>query len=179
EAYYVDSCGKRWFRTGDIGEVYANGTFKIIDRKKDLIKLQFGEYVSLGKIEAELKSNPFVDNICVYGHLYHSYLVALVVPNQLAVVRLAKRLKIDYNSFSELCENKQLISYLKHQIRRHGLNARLSKHEIPEHMSLCCEEWTPDNGLVTAAMKLKRKQIINRYQKSIDQMYENSDNNNS
>ncbi|CAG2121355.1 unnamed protein product, partial [Medioppia subpectinata] len=88
EAYYTDADGQRWFRTGDIGEVYPNGNFKIIDRKKDLIKLSFGEYVSLGKIEAELKSNPLVDNICVYGHLYHSYLVALVVPNQLSVVRL-------------------------------------------------------------------------------------------
>ena len=50
EAYYTDKSGERWFRTGDIGEVFPNGTFKLIDRKKDLIKLQFGEYVSLGKV---------------------------------------------------------------------------------------------------------------------------------
>ena len=50
EAFYVDSNGQRWFKSGDIGEVFSDGTFKIIDRKKDLIKLQFGEYVSLGKV---------------------------------------------------------------------------------------------------------------------------------
>lgn len=50
ESYYTTPDGIRWFLTGDIGEVFPNGTFKIIDRKKDLIKLQFGEYVSLGKV---------------------------------------------------------------------------------------------------------------------------------
>jgi acyl-coenzyme A synthetase/AMP-(fatty) acid ligase len=39
----------RWFRTGDIGEFDADGVLRIIDRKKDLVKLQHGEYVSYGK----------------------------------------------------------------------------------------------------------------------------------
>lgn len=38
------------------------------DRKKDLVKLQAGEYVSLGKVEAVLKNCPLVDNICVYAN---------------------------------------------------------------------------------------------------------------
>ena len=50
EAFYVDEEGTRWFKSGDIGEVLANGTLKIIDRKKDLNKLANGEYVSLGKV---------------------------------------------------------------------------------------------------------------------------------
>lgn len=40
----------RWFRTGDIAEAFSDGTFKIIDRKKDLVKLANGEYFSLGKV---------------------------------------------------------------------------------------------------------------------------------
>ncbi len=50
EAFSVDSEGKRWFATGDIGEVFPDGTFKIIDKKKGLTKLQNGEYVSLGNV---------------------------------------------------------------------------------------------------------------------------------
>lgn len=42
--------GVRWFYTGDIGEIHPDGSIKIIDRKKDLVKLQFGEYISLGKV---------------------------------------------------------------------------------------------------------------------------------
>lgn len=134
--------------------------------------------ISLLKIEAELKSDPFVDNICVYGHLYHSYLVALIVPNQLSLFRLAKRLSLDYSCYSDLCDNQRIVNYVTHQIRRHGRNARLSKHEIPLKIKLCAEDWTPDNGLVTAAMKVKRKNVVNAYQKYIDLMYENADNNN-
>ena len=68
--YFFNEGGKRWFRTGDIGEMFEDGTVRIIDRKKDLVKLQLGEYVSLGKVEAQLKTHPLVENICVYGDSY-------------------------------------------------------------------------------------------------------------
>jgi long-chain acyl-CoA synthetase len=74
--------GRRWFKSGDVGQMEANGTLKIIDRKKDLVKLQFGEYVSLGKVEAVLKTCPVVENICIYGESSKSYCVALVVPDR-------------------------------------------------------------------------------------------------
>ena len=57
----------RWFRTGDIGEVDEDGVFRIVDRKKDLVKLQGGEYVSYGKVESVLKTHGTIENICVYA----------------------------------------------------------------------------------------------------------------
>lgn len=47
---YEEKDGIWWFKTGDIGEVNEFGSFRIIDRRKDLIKLQFGEYIALGKV---------------------------------------------------------------------------------------------------------------------------------
>lgn len=49
KAFYEED-GMRWWKSGDIGEFFEDGTFKIVDRKKDLVKLQHGEYVSLGKV---------------------------------------------------------------------------------------------------------------------------------
>lgn len=46
----VDERGMRWFYTGDIGRFHPDGCIEIIDRKKDIIKLQHGEYISLGKV---------------------------------------------------------------------------------------------------------------------------------
>lgn len=46
----VDEKGMRWFYTGDVGQFHADGCLEIIDRKKDIVKLQHGEYVSLGKV---------------------------------------------------------------------------------------------------------------------------------
>ena len=49
EAFIHDPDGTRWFLTGDIGEMLEGGKLKIIDRKKDIVKLQHGEYISLGR----------------------------------------------------------------------------------------------------------------------------------
>lgn len=46
----VDEKGMHWFYTGDIGQFQPNGCLEIIDRKKDIVKLQHGEYISLGKV---------------------------------------------------------------------------------------------------------------------------------
>ena len=51
EEFFTEN-GIRWFRTGDIGQMMQDGTIKIVDRKKDLVKMQGGEYVSLGKVES-------------------------------------------------------------------------------------------------------------------------------
>ena len=55
--------------------MFEDGTVRIVDRKKDLVKLQLGEYVSLGKVEAQLKTHPLVENICVYGDSYQVNIV--------------------------------------------------------------------------------------------------------
>lgn len=100
ETFYVDEQGTRWYRTGDIGEFLPNGNLKIIDRKKDLVKLQNGEYISLGKVESTLKSNPYTENLCVYANSAHNYVVALGPANEQAIRSLARQLVDEANSSS-------------------------------------------------------------------------------
>ncbi|XP_028968237.1 long-chain-fatty-acid--CoA ligase 4 [Galendromus occidentalis] len=173
---FLEEDGIRWFRTGDIGELLPNGTLKIVDRKKDLIKLQFGEYVSLGKVEAELKTLPLVDNICVYGNSYYTFMVALISPNPKALEALAAQIGIENKSLRELCENPEIVRLATEQLVRHGKHCNLNKMEIPAKFKLCPEEWIPDSGLVTAALKIRRKQINDFYKMDIDRMYEDSKN---
>jgi long-chain acyl-CoA synthetase len=73
-----------------------------------LVKLQLGEYVSLGKVEAELKTCPVVENICVYGDANKAYTVALVVPNPNNLEEIASNLGITGKSLEELCNSPQI-----------------------------------------------------------------------
>ncbi|XP_015787043.1 long-chain-fatty-acid--CoA ligase 4 [Tetranychus urticae] len=171
KVYWVDEDGTRWWRSGDIGEVFEDGTIKIIDRKKDLIKLQHGEYISLGKVEAVLKNCNFVDNICVYGDSFHSYLIAFILPERNSLKRLAESLGKQDVPFNELCNDQQIVNSVLETLREFGESANLLRFEIPNKIKLCSEEWTPDNGLATAALKIRRLEIQKFYKQSIESLY--------
>ncbi|XP_054163099.1 fatty acid CoA ligase Acsl3-like [Oppia nitens] len=172
---FFEKDGIRWMHTGDIGEIQSDGNILIIDRMEGLIKLQQGEYVSLGKIETELKSCSFVDNICIFASSRHSHVMALVVPNRKRIQRLAKKLqKPNDMSFVDLCRDTDIVESVLSSLQSTGERAGLTKYEIPMKLKLCAEEWIPDSGLVTAALKLKRKQIYHFYSIEIDRMYSKS-----
>jgi len=170
EDFYEED-GKRWFRTGDIGQFHTEGVLQIIDRKKDLVKLQFGEYVSLGKVESELKTCFLLDNICVYADPTKMFAVALVMPNPDQLKALAIKNGIEWASLEEAIANSKVEKLMLDEIKKHAISRRLEKFEIPQAVKLVSEVWTPDLGLVTAAFKLKRKTIQDRYQHLIDRMY--------
>ncbi|XP_022121866.2 long-chain-fatty-acid--CoA ligase 4 isoform X1 [Pieris rapae] len=168
---FVDVEGKRWFRSGDIGELHHDGCIKIIDRKKDLVKLQAGEYVSLGKVEAELKTCPIVENICVYGDSSKTYTVALLVPNPRHLAELATRIGLPEMEFEQLCQNAEVEKAVVKELADHARKCGLERFEVPAAVKLCTEVWSPDMGLVTAAFKIKRKDIQERYKEDIKRMY--------
>ncbi|CAG2122634.1 unnamed protein product, partial [Medioppia subpectinata] len=118
EAFVTDSDGLRWFYTGDIAEVYPDGHFRIIDRKKDLTKVSNGEYISLGKIEASLKSSKLVENICVVANSEANYVIALVTPNNKALLSLGQELGLPASYGREqLCAEPSVCDRVLESIR--------------------------------------------------------------
>ncbi|MCP9257467.1 Long-chain-fatty-acid--CoA ligase 4 [Dirofilaria immitis] len=167
--------GVRYFATGDIGEFREDGSLRIIDRKKDLVKLQHGEYVSLAKIETALLNCPLIDNICCYGESLHTYLIALVVPNKKHLIEIAENLGINTSNWTDLCHNAEVVKEYKNRMEEHATKNHLLKNELPGKIYLCDEIWTSEAGLLTEAMKLKRRQIKEKYEQVITQLYrENS-----
>uniref|UniRef100_A0AAY5KBX1 long-chain-fatty-acid--CoA ligase n=1 Tax=Esox lucius TaxID=8010 RepID=A0AAY5KBX1_ESOLU len=168
--FFVDDNGQRWFCTGDIGEMHPDGCLKIIDRKKDLVKLQAGEYVSLGKVESMLKNCPLIDNICAYANSDETYVIGFVVPNQKNLLLLAEQYCIR-GSLEELCNNSAMEEVVLQVITEAALSAQLERFEIPRKIRLSPDPWTPETGLVTDAFKLKRQQLKSKYQDDIERMY--------
>lgn len=171
EVYKVDEKGMRWFYTGDIGRFHPDGCLEIIDRKKDIVKLQHGEYISLGKVEAALASSHYVDNIMVYADPYHNYCVALVVPSHSNLEKWAGESGIEYKSFSELCDKAEAVKEVQGSLTKAAKEARLDKFELPAKIKLIPEPWTPESGLVTAALKLKREQVKAKFKNELDKLY--------
>uniref|UniRef100_A0A8C4SS20 long-chain-fatty-acid--CoA ligase n=2 Tax=Erpetoichthys calabaricus TaxID=27687 RepID=A0A8C4SS20_ERPCA len=170
--YFVDEHGQRWFCTGDIGEFHPDGCLQIVDRKKDLVKLQAGEYVSLAKVESALKKCPLIDNICVYAESDHNYVICFVVPNQNKLTLLANKIGVR-GSWEEICNHPCVeAQVLKEIIEVAASNAaKLERFETPVKVRLSPEPWTPDSGLVTDAFKLKRKELKKHFINDIEKMY--------
>ena len=100
------------------------------------------------------------------------FATAIIVPDKNNLVRFAET-TVGKKGFSvdQLCEDMALKSALCNHLTQFGLSQGLQKFEIPKKIALVLDEWTPDTGLVTAAMKLKRKEVETFYSSKITDMY--------
>ncbi|CAA9961703.1 hypothetical protein PTMSG1_05080 [Pyrenophora teres f. maculata] len=160
-----------WFKTGDVGEFNANGEIRIIDRKKNLVKTLAGEYIALEKLESVYRSAPIVANICVYAAQDRQKPVAIIVPTEPQLKKIAAAEGVSGDHLEELVHDKKINSAVLKQLQQAGQKGGLASFEMIEGVVLADEEWTPQNGLTTAAQKLNRKGILEHYQKEVDAAY--------
>ncbi|ETN80559.1 AMP-binding enzyme [Necator americanus] len=166
---FVYRNNKRYFATGDVGEFRADGSLRIIDRKKDLLKLSHGEYISLAKVETNIQTYHGVDMVCIYADSTKDYLVALIVPEHKFLKKLGEEVGIRSDNVEELCREKKVVDAVLKQIQSY-LSGKLQRVEIPKKIYLCAEQWTSASGMVTEALKLKRMTIEKAFRKQIDEM---------
>lgn len=167
----TDANGWKWFHTGDIGEVGADGVISIIDRKKDLLKLSQGEYVSLSKVECALKACLYIDQVMAYGKGTKDHCMAIIVPNMNALKKWAGSHGKGDLSPEALCKDKDAIAEVSKGCAAACKDAKLNKMETPKTYLLSSVVWTPENELLTAAQKMKRPVIVESLRKEIDAVY--------
>ncbi|KAK2923380.1 ANL, N-terminal domain [Fusarium oxysporum f. sp. vasinfectum] len=160
-----------WFKSGDIGEFDENGHLRVIDRVKNLVKTQGGEYIALEKLESVYRGTQTITNIMVHADSEHSRPIAVIVPNQTVLVEKIKGLGVDEHSMHYAPKVHSLI--LK-DLQTAGKRSGLAGMEIVSDIVITDEEWTPLSGLVTATHKLNRKVIREKFKKEIDECLKNS-----
>ncbi|KAF9192693.1 long-chain fatty acid-CoA ligase [Haplosporangium sp. Z 767] len=160
-----------WLKTGDIGEWHPDGTISVIDRKKNLVKLSHGEYIALEKLESVYKSTAYCNNICVYGDSMQSKPVAVIVASEPRIIELAKSKGLEGQDFATLCKDKTILKAVLDACLVTAKKAGLKPAEMLQGVYLEHEEWTPQGGLLTAAQKLKRKEINQAYAEQIKAIY--------
>lgn len=122
------------------------------------------------------RSNPLVHNICVYADQTKVKPVAIVVPNEGPVGKLAVDLGLIKNAdeLSHVLHDKKLKKAILDELLKTGKSQGLGGIELLLGVALFDEEWTPENGYVTSAQKLQRRKILKTVQDQVDEIYSSS-----
>jgi long-chain acyl-CoA synthetase len=157
-----------WFKTGDIGHLDADGFLSITDRKKDLIKTSGGKFIAPQPIENSLKHQALIAEAVVLGDR-HKFPAVLIAPSFAVLEQWAHENRVNFSSRSELVAAPAVQTLYEGIVQE--CNQKLARFEKLKKVILVAEEFSPENGTLTASMKLRRRAVEERYRQEIDHMY--------
>jgi len=157
------------FRTGDMGYVDADGFLYITGRIKEQYKLENGKYVVPVPIEEAMKLSPWVINVMVHG-ANRPYNVAIVVPDMEKLKAWAAEKSIPVDPLPALLQHPEVLAHFRDEIAKH--TQEIKGFERVRNFALVAEDFSIDNDLLTPKMSLKRRNVVQRYETTINGLYE-------
>ena len=170
----VDEDG--WLHSGDVAMIIPEhgNAFRIIDRVKNMFKLQQGEYIAPEKIENNLVKCKYIEQIFVYGDSLQSYLVGILVPKYKDVIDFLKNKGINdvtKENYKNYFEDPDLIKDILKTIDSFSRQNGLKGFEIVKKVYLSKEPFSIDNNLLTTTLKIRRHIAKKHFLKEIQKMY--------
>jgi len=160
-----------WFYTGDIGQFMKDGSIRIVDRKKNLVKLKSGEYVALEKMEMVYGNSDFVDavagGICCYADGDMDRPVCMFQVNEAAAMKWAKANGVS-GDIEAVSKSNEFMKAVMDSFKAEHAKSDLSHIEKLQGAMPLHEPWTPENGCLTAANKLQRRVVIEKFDKEFN-----------
>ncbi|MFK7805643.1 MAG: long-chain fatty acid--CoA ligase [Anaerolineae bacterium] len=157
-----------WFKSGDIGEIDADGYLKITDRKKFIIITAAGKNIAPAPIEQKLNQHPLIGQVVVHGDK-KKYLTALLALDSEGLAAWAEANGKANLAPEAIAEDPQLQDEIKNFVAK--VNGELARFETIKYHTVIPEEFSVENGLLTPSMKIKRKTVEETYSGAIDSMY--------
>ncbi len=157
-----------WFHTGDVGSWDKDKFLKITDRKKEIFKLSNGKFIAPQIIENKIKESIFVDQIMVIGE-HEKFASALISPNFAYFKDWCASENIAFENNEELIQLPQILTLFNEEVKR--FNKTFSTHERINRFKLVPDEWSPATGELSPTLKLRRKNIEEKYLKLLEQIY--------
>jgi long-chain acyl-CoA synthetase len=157
-----------WFRTGDIGNLDGDGFLSITDRKKDLIKTSGGKFIAPQPIENSLKHNVLIAEAVILGD-NRKFPAVLIAPHFPLLEDWARANHVDFSSREELVANPKIRALYEGIVA--DLNQDLARFEKLKKVIVVPDQFSPEDGTLTASLKLRRRVVEERYRKQIDELY--------
>src|SRR5690606_15247664 len=157
-----------YFYTGDIGEVDSSGFLKITDRKKEMFKTSGGKYIAPSLIENHLKQSRFIEQVMVVGE-GEKMPAALIQINFNFVKDWCKIHEIDVNSHEDIVNNTRVIERIQKEIDE--ANKKFGHWEQVKKFEMTPDVWSIEGGHLTPTMKMKRKEIKQKYDTLLEKIY--------
>ena len=158
-----------WLRTGDIGELDADGYLRITDRKKDLFKTSGGKYIAPSAIESQFKAIcPYASQFLVHGS-ERNFCVALITLDPDAMEGWAAENGMAGASYADIVGAQQVKDMVAGYVET--LNGRLNRWETIKKWILLDHDLTVESGELTPSMKVKRKVVEQNYRDDIEKLY--------
>jgi long-chain acyl-CoA synthetase len=146
----------------------ADGYFRIVDRKKELIITAGGKNISPANLEAALKSIPLVGQACAIGD-QRPFVSALVVLDPDEAPVWAKQHGKEGSTLAELAEDPDVQATIDTGLAE--AMAGFNNAERVKKVKVLGEEWLPDSDLLTPTSKLKRRGVHARFADEIEALY--------
>jgi len=156
-----------WLHTGDQARIADSGHITITGRLKEIIVLANGEKVAPAELEMAISTDRLFDQVLVLGE-GRPYLSALVVLNEAGWIRLAGRLGVDAAqdaAHESKAVEQALLERIAQRLSHFPGYARIRRVHVVR------TPWKVQDGLMTATLKLRRKQLLERYADEIEKMY--------
>lgn len=162
----VDAEG--WLHTGDVGQLDAEGYLTITGRKKEIIITSGGKNISPEKVENALKLSPYIKEAVAIGDA-RAFVSALVQIDYETVGDWATRRQLPYGDYADLAAKHEVVSLISDAV--HQANEHLAQVEQIRAFKLLPRELNQDEGELTATQKVRRREVLARYDHLIRIMY--------
>lgn len=157
-----------WFRTGDAGQLGADGAIVLTERIKDLFKTSNGKYIAPQAIEAKLGEDKYIEQVAVIGDC-RKYVTAIIIPAFEAIKEYAAQKQIQYRSLEDLVKNQSIQKLIQERIA--VLQANFARFEQIKRFTLLPRAFSKENGEITDTLKLRRAAIYRIFHAEIEAMY--------
>lgn len=161
--------GDGWLRSGDIGEIDADGYVSVVDRKKELIIGSSGKNMAPARIEARLKEAfPLINGAVAIGD-ERPHNVALLSLDPDACIGFAREHGLSQSTPEQLADHPAVQQAVAAQIE--SANQHLSAPERIKAFKIVRTTWLPGGDELTPTMKPRRRAILAKYAAEIEALY--------